>query len=109
MSTATETKAIAACQAYVRAMSVIRRLTSQIGDALSACHGNGEFDSDTNGDAMPRTHLRVVYGYHNKEETEAFRACQHCVLADKLVNERKSARQTLGAAKRQIGKIGMLL
>lgn len=100
-------KALAACREYVRVADLIRSLTGKIGDALTKCPGNGEFDSDVDGDAMPRTHLRAYYRQYDRvRDTAEFRACPYCVAADKLIQERKAARQTWGAAKRQITKIG---
>ncbi len=113
----TESKAIAACQSYVRAMTEIRVMTGMIAAALNDCGGA---TPDTSGDDEYKpTHLKNYYkrgdlagelgfmGYNGPDYKEEFEACPHCVLADKLVQERKSARQRLGAAKRAISKIGM--
>lgn len=107
-----EQKALAACREYVRLNALIRQLTRDIGGNLSLCLGNGQIDTDSEGFGYPRTHLREMWSWvgvsrENLEKARAeFKTCPHCVKADELIQQRKAARLSLGAAKRQITKIG---
>lgn len=100
---APEQRAIAACKVYVAATGEVLRLTNQFREALECCPGDGTFSDE----GSPRTHMSTLYrGLRGLEDRLAFKACPHCVLADQLIQQRKSARQSLGAAKRQIAKVG---
>lgn len=106
-------KAMAACAEYVRASDEVRRLTREIGNALLGCRYDADQYSEN-----PRTHLADYYADRNAEgaigpffvgrvkSQDAFEACPSCVAANKLVQQRKDAKQKLGAAKRQITKLG---
>jgi hypothetical protein len=100
--------ALAACRAYVRASKAVKALTGQIGDALNRCPGTGDFDYDRGGIDIPRTHQREAYQTGLRKANAAMDACPHCAEAHRLVQERKKARLTLGAAKRMITIIGRL-
>lgn len=111
-----EQKALAACREYVRLNVMIRNLTRDIGEALSKCPGT--VDAPPSDEAFQPTHLRDWYqkgdlmnewgfmGGGIPDYKAAFEACPHCVEADKLIQQRKAARLSLGAAKRQITKLG---
>lgn len=107
-----EAKALAACVAYTRAQEAVRRLTERIGDCLSMCRGvKGE---KTLFAPAEETHLHVTYrnrkGAYEAGLVEApadlLDQCEYCARADKLIQERKAARQRLGSAKRAITRIG---
>jgi hypothetical protein len=110
MSKPIESRAVAACVEYLRAKQEVESLGRQIGEALSRCP-NSRFDSPE------PTHLSAFYkagdlayefgpyGYGGTDYRAEFEACDHCMKADELIQKRKSARQTLGAAKRQIARI----
>lgn len=112
----TADKALAACQKYAQTAALIRSLTRDIGATLDRCPGTGK--QSENEESFRPTHLSVWYkngdllgewgfmGVGGPDYKADFRACPHCVAADKLIQERKAARQTWGAAKRQITKIG---
>lgn len=116
MSAAIESRALDACRKYVAAGAEIKRLTRAIADALDACPGTGKH-CETEESYRP-THLSDWYkhgdrfnewafmGYGGTDYKALFEACPHCVCADQLIQQRKTARQTLGAAKRYIGMIG---
>lgn len=111
MSKPIESRALAACVAYLSAKKEVESLGRQIGEALSHC-SNSRFDSSD------PTHLSAFYkagdvayeygpyGYSGPDYRAEFEACEYCVKADELIQKRKSARQTFGAAKRQIARIG---
>lgn len=107
-----EQKALAACREYVRLNKLIQSLTRDIGAHLSLCPGNGLTDTDRDGFGYPRTHLRELWSWvgvsfdRTQEARTEFLKCQHCVAADKLIQQRKAARLSLGAAKRQITRLG---
>lgn len=121
MKPTTEQKALAACREYVRLQEELKKLTFNIGGNLRICEGvNGKLKSLMWGDANDETHLARHYrnkrveselretgGWPHSEEAE-FLACKYCVQADALIQQRKAARQSLGAAKRQITKLGKL-
>lgn len=116
MTAPIEVRALDACRKYVAAGAEIKRLTKAIGDTLDKCPGTGR-QAETEESFRP-THLREWYvhgdrlgewgfmGCGGPDYKADFKACPHCVLADSLIQERKAARQTYGAAKRFIGKIG---
>lgn len=111
-----EARALTACRKYVAASNEITRLTRAIRGALEACPGAP--GKQTNDESFSPTHLSEMYargdiagewgfmGYSGPDYQAMFDACPHCVLADQLIQQRKTARQTLGAAKRYVGKIG---
>jgi hypothetical protein len=118
MSASIELRALVACQKYVAVQGLIRSLTRQIGDALDACPGtNSERPSE---ESYKPTHLSDFYrrgdiagewgfmGYNGPDYLAIFKACPHCVLAHQLIQQRKDARQSFGAAKRQITRLGKL-
>ena len=101
-------KAIEACKVYVLRSMDIKRLTSAIGNALSNCPGkNGKllrWDYEAEAD---ETHLAAAYRRQAVEGGAIdFMGCAHCAEAHSLITERKHARQSLGAAKRWIAKLG---
>lgn len=108
----TEQKAVQACADYVRINKEIKRLGQEIGEALTWCPANRTSYSEG------ETHLREYYRNVNAAEyvgerydrvkgQDEFEACQHCVTAHKLIQDRKSARRSLGAVKRRITQIGI--
>ena len=111
MKLSIEQKAINACKESVRTSEDIRRIGREIGDALGSCAVNRN-------DGI--THLSDYYRHSDKTSEWAFMGiggidheaeflvCPHCVLADKLIQIRKSARRRLGQVKAQITKIGKL-
>lgn len=111
MKLSIEQKAINACKEYVRTSEDIRRIGREIGDALIACLVNSKREV---------THLSDYYrnldkasewafmGIGGVDHEAEFLACPHCVLANKLIQIRKSARRRLGQVKAQITKIGKL-
>lgn len=103
-------KALAACADYVRICKYIKRLGRDIGDTLSRCpgtekHGEGEthlFDYYRNLNAA-----QCLSSYPQRVKgRDEFEACSHCVATHELIQERKSARRSLGAVKRRITLIG---
>lgn len=116
-------KAVAACIAYAKAQAEVRRLSNEIGDALSACHSAYVAKHPDDWTApMWESHLKQAYAYEEIEETqytggrrdyltseeqaEVLAECPHCLAAHKAIQQRKTARKTFGAAKRYIGGIG---
>lgn len=107
-------KAIEACRAYVKAKNDIERLTKAIGSALTNCKGvNGKlwaFDGCEDDETHLKAHYRLAAhggeGYFHYGERCPLEDCEHCAKAERLVRERRKARQSLGAAKRWIGRIG---
>ena len=106
-------KSFEACRAYAKASDDIKRLTKSIGSALSKCKGvNGNLWSFN--DSEDETHLKAHYrlaahggeGYFHYGERSPLEDCEHCAKAAQLVKERRKARQSLGAAKRWIVRIG---
>lgn len=116
MSATIESSALSACRKYVTAGAEIKRLTHAISDALGACPGT-DSERPTEESYKP-THLSEFYrcgdilgewgfmGYAGPDYKALFKACPHCVMAHDLIQQRKAARQTLGAAKRFIGMVG---
>lgn len=117
MSASPESRALTACREYVRVSSLIRKLTRDIGTALDGCPGTGEYRGESD-ESYRTTHLHDYYGNRgialmlddssDVKGAKEFRACTHCVKANSLIQQRKAARQSLGAAKRQITKLGKL-
>lgn len=124
-----EKKALAACLQTVQAKAEIKRLTTEIGDALNQCPGvNGKIGLmnvdpftlivDASEDT---THLKAAYTpetcddgcggeeryYLSEDEIiEYLQPCPHCLAAHHLVQKRKVAKQALAKARRQITNIG---
>lgn len=110
----TEQKAVQACADYVRINKEIKRIGQEIGEALLCCPVSRASYSEG------ATHLKEYYanvnagGYisshsHRVEGQDEFEACPHCMAAHKLIQDRKSARRSLGAVKRRITQIGINL
>lgn len=105
--------ALAACQDYVHWKAVIKKLSSDIGAHLHLCQTNEAKEWGP----VNETHLSKAYRpEHINDETiymapdeiiEFLReACPHCLAAHKAIQERKAAKQKLGAAKRWISRVG---
>jgi hypothetical protein len=112
MSATIEQKAMAACRDYVRWQAEIKRISGAIGGHLYLCNRIG-LDSN----AVNATHLAEAYRpdvgewrttYMTPEDVVEYlqEHCPHCLAAHLLVQERKTARQKFGAAKRQVSKLG---
>ncbi len=109
------TKHELACVAYVRANAEIRRLTRLIGIQISNCReakakAQGEDPEYCITDCCLPEYYRAANmarnaGYYNEEGPEPL-DCEFCEEADRLIQLRKDARRTLGAAKRQITVLG---
>lgn len=111
-----EHRAVLACQNYVRIKAAIAALGREIGEALSKC----DYKPEEQGDDCSHqpTHLRRYYahgdlvgewgfmGYGGPDYKAEFKACPHCVKAHDLIQQRKAARASFGAAKRQVARIG---
>lgn len=104
-------KALGLCVEYVRLSDWVKQLGRDIGDSLFACPAGAGYSKDA------ETHLKTYYrnvnaALHadgNSVEVKGcaeFRACPHCVKADALIQDRKTARRKLGAVKSQITKLG---
>ena len=105
-----EQRAIAACRDYVLFNAEIKRIGKEIGHALTACGVD-------NGNAVD-THLSIYYANRKAEFADSFffdgrvdgqdefEACPHCVLADQLVQQRKTARIALRTVKASITRLG---
>lgn len=115
-------KALKACADYARLNAEIRRLSKVIGDCIDKCPGvfyreirNAKGDlTATNTTA---THLTAAfacdidddgdrYFLTLEEQLEALAGCPHCLAAHEAIQQRKTARKSLGATKRWITKIG---
>jgi hypothetical protein len=103
-------RAVDACLDYVRAKNEVESLRRQIGQALMLCP-NSRIDS------REPTHLSAFYrmgdlvrelgsyGYDGRDFAAELVECPHCAKAHQLVLQRKRARLSFGAAKRQIARI----
>lgn len=105
-----DAKAMEACRAYAKASDDIKRLTKEIGSALTNCNGvNGKL-WDFCGRDEDETHLNAHYRLANADlqhgERSPLEDCEHCAKAERLIRDRRHARQSLGAAKRFITRIG---
>lgn len=109
------TKHESACAAYVQANFEIGRLTRLIGIQINYCR---ETKAKAAGEepeysAIPHC-LPDYYRDRNAMLNVGWMACDEvapldcpfCLEADRLIQQRKKARQTLGAAKRQITVLG---
>jgi len=109
------TKHEAACAAYVQANAEIGRLTRLIGIQINYCR---EIKAKVAGEdpeysAIPHC-LPDYYRDCNAMHDVGWLGCGEvapldcpfCLEADRLIQQRKKARQTLGAAKRQITVLG---
>ena len=124
-----EDKALMACRNYAHLSSVIRKLTREIAEHLAGCSGvNGNLqipplgasNEDWTKHRSDQTHLKAAYtpetvnygGYpettylHEWEIEEELAKCPHCLAAHKAIQGRKTAKRSLAAMKRFIGKIG---
>ncbi len=120
-----EQKALKACVDYAHWSAEIKRLTTVIGDSLAACPGVNDHLQFTGIGFSPaevdrfhadETHLRRAYAsdmdddgtswLSRSEQMEILSACPHCLSAHEAIQARKAARKSLGAVKRQIGKLG---
>lgn len=107
-----EQKALAACREYVNWKARIKTLSEAIGGHLHLCHmirPKDQASSDTHlSEAYRPDHDEYMTTYMAPDEVVEFlrQNCQHCLAAHTLIQGRKAARQKLGAAKRQITKIG---
>lgn len=107
-------KAFEACRAYFKANDEIDRLTKAIGSTLSNCKGVKGKLHDLFNYEEDETHLKAHYrlagalgeGYFHYGDKCPLEDCEHCAKAERLVRERRKARQSLGAAKRWIVRIG---
>lgn len=118
-------KALLACANYARLSAEIKRLTRVLSDALSACPGiNGDLQlrgfgfsqDDVDRYNADQTHLKSAYESDTDESGRYFLShseraailseCVHCQTAHNAIQQRKAARKSLGAAKRQITLIG---
>lgn len=110
-----EQKALKACADYARLTREIASLKTALGDHLGKCPG---VRTPEIGDS---THLSVAYApelsesdyfepyrvWKGDKQIRAYLAiCPHCLAAHEAIQQRKAARRSLGAAKRQIGLIG---
>jgi hypothetical protein len=119
-------KALKACCDYIAAVDRITELTRGISSALGNCpeHPEYTYGVDHSGEIDLRskwktrgteTHLRTAYlnkvicsQVGHSGETKGWAemlACPACSTAHGLIQERISARQTLGAAKRAIRRV----
>lgn len=104
--------ALAACRDYVHWKAVIKKLSSDIGGHLYSCaksRGNFHPSSETHlAEAYRPDHNEYSTTYMTGKEIEEYlgETCQHCLAAHKAIQERKAAKQKLGAAKRWISRVG---
>jgi hypothetical protein len=114
MKQSNEVKAVQACVAYARHAADIKALGRAIHEGLEGCRSK---EQDDNGAKV--THLSKALRMsveieetgerrrlHDDEILAAIGRCTHCRAAFKSIKDRKSARRSLGAAKRSIGMIG---
>lgn len=108
-----EQSALAACRDYVHWKAVIKKLSGDIGGHLQLCQMNRPKDPHP----LTDSHLAEAYRPDHDEYKTTYMApddiveflretCQHCLKAHEAIQERKAARQKLGAAKRWISRIG---
>ncbi|SIO39356.1 hypothetical protein SAMN05444172_1576 [Burkholderia sp. GAS332] len=109
-----QVKAVRACAAYARHAAVIKALGGAIHKGLGGCRSK-----ERDGDGNKVTHLSKALRMSVTEEDTGERRrlqddevmaaigrCTHCRAAFNAIKARKSARRSLGAAKRSIGVIG---
>lgn len=115
-------KALIACKAYADTNKKIKRLGNEIGALFSSCiavqsHKWRDKNLTENSWNCPQFEpcLKKYYqpyvdddGTYYMTDVELREAleCPHCLAAHDLIQERKKARKTLGAAKRAITMIG---
>jgi hypothetical protein len=97
--------ALKACVKYVELSREVRRMSVAIGSALDRCPGVDGKLHDTYDYESDETHLKRAYRW-NDEWYGSFDGCKHCETAHNLIQQRKAARKSLGAAKRWITRIG---
>lgn len=103
-----------ACAKYVLASQAVNRLTGLIGDSIRACREAkakeaGEDPEYSLIDCCLPDYYRGVVAHSNilpHNKGPAGLDCEFCIEADRLIQERKKARASLGAAKRQITVLG---
>ena len=103
-----------ACVAYVQASQEVRRLTKKIGLLITVCREHkakevGEVPEYCMIDCcLPEYYSSVAKNSNcnpfNKGPIGL--DCEFCMEADELIQHRKKARKSLGAAKRQITMLG---
>lgn len=108
-------KHVLACAEYVQANAEIKRLTRLIWIQMSNCREAKAKEAGEDPEyslvdcCLPEYYLMAnaarAAGYYGEGGYESI-DCDFCSEADRLIQQRKKARQTLGAAKRQITKLG---
>jgi hypothetical protein len=102
-----------ACVAYVMANAEIKRLTRLIGIKIASCRDAKA--KEVNEDPEYCQIQSCLTDYYESVKREVTTRGQHqldvmdcpfCLEADRLIQQRKAARQTIGAAKRQITVLG---
>lgn len=105
------TKHESACAAYVQANAEIKGLTGAIRTQFYLCmrakakaSGRDPIEMEP---CLPAFYKSVMTEiYTQGDEQQDILDCPFCLEANRLIQQRKKARQTLGAAKRQITVLG---
>lgn len=116
-----ESRALDACRALVATRAEVERLSSAIGDSLSACHLDWMREQEKKGDMWGNyeSHLKAAYEPEYNDEDDAYYrdeaaiqtmlgTCPHCLSAHNTIQERKVAKRRLAAARRAITMIGRI-
>lgn len=125
-----EERALAACRELVACRTEVERLSTIIGENLSACHSawmavqeknsHPSWSYDPNG---YEAHLKAAYTaevyepesqyesgdivYKSEQEiVDLLSVCPYCLVAHHTIQERKAARRKLSSARRAITVIG---
>jgi len=100
-----ETRAIEVCRRYVEAQELVKCLTRKIGAALFHCPLWGKDEHGNYAEGHDAVHLRrAMRAYNTRGYLQA--ACEHCLAAYDLIQQRKQARQAFARAKAMITRIG---
>lgn len=104
--------------ALVRAKDEVRRLTTEIGNAIFESQKAQGFDKqpidwlklayERESEFCENTYSREYYYVNHEEDIEGYLAehCEHALRAHHLIQERKEARRVVGAASRRVSVMG---
>lgn len=106
------TKAVLACMAYAHNAAMVRQLGQAIGRRLEQCPGvlgtlHRWSHAHPDEHSRDETHLTAYFnavkmGHGVADARISMQGCSHCKAALQFVEDRKTFRQRLGAAKRSI-------